>query len=782
MTFGANEEVHDDERSGDVPAPFSGYRRALATPANVQLAPSPFGYSDSDEGDVPAGILNYWNMLAKWRWLIAACFVIGIATGVATSMMTTPVYRASSTIQIDTEPAKVKPVESQQNLYDDPEKFYQTQYELLKSRALAERVADREGLVDDPKFMNQWASNNKSASIAGQGDRKARIARAATLINSGLRIEPVRNSRIVKIIYESPNPAVAARVANAIGDNFITWNLERRYEASATARRFLEDRLQQTRQALEDSQRRGNEYAQKNQLITLGGGSSGDAKDGRPATGESLVAADLTAINEALAVATATRIQSEQRWRQAVGTPDMMLPDVISNGSVQALKAQRDAAAAEYQQNLRLYKPDYPTMTEAKAKIDTLDQQLTTQARSIRNSLKTQYELALNNERQLQGEVDKRKAELLVSQGKRVEQGFIETDVSTTRTLYDSMLATYKEIGIAGAVGENNISFVDKAQAPRVPFKPETRKNLLIFAAFGLALGSMLAVLLEAFDLSMKVPEDVEKHLGLPVLGTIPIMSGDVSPGRALEDPKSKLSEGYYSVRAALQFATEDGVPSSLVVTSSTPSEGKSTSALAIASGFARLGFRVLLVDADMRDPSLHKVLGRDNGVGLSNLLAGGADASPALQPTNHANLTFLSSGPPPPNPAELLGSGKMRAFVDAAKVQFDLVVIDAPPVMGLADAPQLASVVSGVIMIVEAARTKRDLAKGAVRRLRASNGRLVGAILTKFDLSKAGYAYGHAYGSGYGYGYGFDYGSQPKKIARQLGVPKPWLRPRRRA
>ncbi|MDP3491712.1 MAG: CpsD/CapB family tyrosine-protein kinase, partial [Hyphomonadaceae bacterium] len=258
--------------------------------------------------------------------------------------------------------------------------------------------------------------------------------------------------------------------------------------------------------------------------------------------------------------------------------------------------------------------------------------------------------------------------------------------------------------------------------------------------------------------------------LGLPLLGTVPIAPKDLSPVRALSDPKSMLSEAYYSVRTALQFSTQEGVPSSLLVTSSRAAEGKTTTSLAIAAGFARLGLRVLLIDADLRDPSLHKILSRDNGVGLSNLLAGGVDLIPAVQPTHQKNLFFLACGPLPPNPAELLGGRKMRAFLDAARREFDLVVIDGPPVMGLADAPLIANVAAATMMIVHAGKTRREAARAAVRRLRGGDVHLIGAVLTKFDLKKAGYGYGHAHGYGYGYGYGYDYGASPLPAGRKLG------------
>jgi capsular exopolysaccharide synthesis family protein len=780
MRFGAEDPKPEGEPQAAVPQ-LRDFRQTPARAWSPQLVAAPTDVFE-DELETPRSLLFYWSILVKWIWLIGGLTLLGLGAGVAATLLTTPIYRATTTIQIDLEPAKVVAVESQRSTdYDYPDKYYQTQYELLKSRALAARVVQNENLAYDDSFLNQGSPKGKLPFVSAAGasrtaaDRAARTKKAISLLSGGLRIEPIRSSRIVKISYESPDRTVAARVSDAVAENFITWNLERRFEASSAARKFLEERLQQTRQTLEASQRRSNDYAQRNQLITIGGGAGSADESKRSETGESLAAADLASINASLAGATAARIEAEQKWRQASRTADMSLPEVLSNPGIQTLKASRDTAYAQYQQDLKLYKPDYPSMVEAKTRIDALDQQIAIHAASIRNSLRTQYEVARQNEGQFQAEVNRRKGELLTSQGKRVEQGFIDTDIATSRALYDSMLASYKEIGIAGGVSENNISFVDKAVTPGSAIKPQPKRNLVMFGFAGFALGALIAFLLERFDFSIKVPEDIEKKLNLPVLGTIPVWSGAVGAAKALEDPKSELSEGYYSVRTALQFSTEDGVPPSLLITSSSPSEGKSTSALALASGFARLGMRVLLVDGDMRDPSLHRMLSRDNGVGLSNLLAGSPEMSPALQPTNHRNLTFLACGPPPPNPAELLGGGKMRAFLAAATSQFDLVVIDGPPVMGLADAPQLAHVIDGTVMVIEAGRTKRDLARSAIRRLRVGDAHILGALLTKFDLRKAGYEYGHAHGYGYGHGgaYGYEYGARPQRAARTGFLPR---------
>jgi len=764
VSVSAEEGPPDGARRGVVAARWT-QDLAASRQVPVRLAEAHVE-ADEEAGDA-FNLLHYWHLVVKYRWLLAAALTIGLAIGLVVTLLTTPVYRATATVQIDEEPAKVVAVESQRPTQNSgADKFYQTQYELLKSRALARRVAVNERFADDARFMGQWrraAASRTTAVTAPKSpaERAARVESAAGLVSGHLDIEPVRLSRIVKVSYESPDPQMAAKVANAVASNFIVWNLERRYNASADARRFLENRLQQTRQALESSQRRGNDYAQRNELITIGGG-DGSSND-KGTTGESLAASDLASINLQLAEATTKRIQAEQRWRQAMATPDMALPEILSNAAIQTLKATRDTAWSEYQQNLRLYKPDWPGMVDVKKKVDSLDQQLAAQANSIRDGLRTEFEIARKNEGQFQAEVNQRKRELLESQGKRVEQGFIDTDISTSKSLYEGMLASYKEIGIAGAIGENNISFVDTADVPGAAVKPQPRQNLIRFGLLGLALGAAVAFLFDRFDTSIKVPEDVERTLNLPLLGTIPVAQKGSPPMRLLEDAKSALSEAYYSVRTALQFSTEDGAPSSLLVTSARPAEGKTTSSLAIASGFARLGLRVLLVDGDMRDPSLHKILARDNGVGLSNLLSGGPDMNPAVQPTNYRNLSFLACGPLPPNPAELLGGGKMRAFLKAARSEFDMVVIDGPPVMGLSDAPQLANVVGGTVMVIEAGRTKRDLAKAAIRRLRVGHVHLLGAVLTKFDLKKAGYAYGHAYGYGYGHGYGFDYGAKPQ-------------------
>ena len=735
-----------------------------------------------DAGDRELNLLDYVSIALKWRWLLAGAAVVGIAAGVVSTLLTTPLYEATATIQIDRELAKISPVQTDEvpDYYDSTE-FYQTQYALLKSQALAQRVVEDQNLASDAAFLNQTKGGPVSAAAptpATEAARKKRADEATGIVMSGLHIDPVRGSRLVRISYESPNPAIAAKIANAAATSFIAANLEHRYEASNYARRFLEDRLEQTRQKLEESERQLVAYAAQNQIVNL------DVEEqtaNGTATGQtSLQATDLASVNQALATATTARIQAEQRWRQAEQTPDLTtLPEVQSDASIQAAIAARATAQAEYRQNRSTMKPDHPTMLALQAKIDQETREVEARAQSVRLSLKNQYDVAQRQEQSLAAEVNHDKGQVLDLRTRSIQYNILQREVDTNKTLYDGLLQRYKEIGVAGGVGTNNVSVVDSAQAPGGPFKPVLSRNVALFGGGAVALAALIAFLLERLDVSIKSPDDIEKKLGMPLLGAIPKSPKSLRVADAIADPRSAISEAHYSVRTALNFSTPDGVPQTLLVTSARPGEGKSTTSLVLASSFARVGMRVLIVDGDMRDPSLHTGLGLENGVGLSNILSGGMNPGAAIQATDQEGLSFLACGPRPPNPAELLGGPKLRTFLDWAKAARYLVIIDGPPILGLADAPLLAQAADGALVVVEAGVTKRDLARMAVHRLRVVRARGVGVVLSKFDTKKAGSSYGHAYGTDYAYAYG----AEAPRRSRLLGMPiGPTRLPRRKA
>jgi capsular exopolysaccharide synthesis family protein len=555
---------------------------------------------------------------------------------------------------------------------------------------------------------------------------------------------------------------LAARVANGVAENFIQSNLDRKFESSSYAREFLEERITQTKDRLESAERQLVAYAANQQIINVGEPSEGAATGGAT---ESLTSNNLVALNSALARTRAERVAAEERWRSA-GTSDLMtLPEVLQNPTVQRLTEQRALLDAEYQQKLSIYQPDYPEMVQLKARIDEADGQIRTIASNIRSSIQSQYQIAANQERSLQAQVNALKGDVLDLRDRSIQYNILQRELDTTRTLYEALLQRYKEVGVTGGVTANNISIVDLATPPREPSKPSLLLNMALAAMLGLGLGVLAALVLEALDETLATPDDVEKKLGVAVLGVTPFLEKGETPLEALADIRSGFSEAYYSLRTALQFSTPDGAPGTLLVTSARPAEGKSTTAYATALNLARVGKRVLLVDGDLRNPSMHRVVGVENERGMSNLLSGSADLAGVVRPTSQENLFFIPCGPLPPNPAELWGGDRLPQFLAETRNNFDHVIIDGPPVLGFADSPILAAAVSGVLFALESHGTRRGQARGALKRLQVGRAHLLGVVLTKFSTKSAAYNYG-----GYDYAYDYHYGAEPEAKAGKKG------------
>ncbi|HEY3814268.1 MAG TPA: polysaccharide biosynthesis tyrosine autokinase [Caulobacteraceae bacterium] len=715
--------------------------------------------------------LDYWHILVKWRWVIGAMVVAAVALSVAISLLMTPIYRATGVIQIDMEAPKVVDVDPQRQearQEQNADQFYQTQYGLLKSRALAERVVNKLNLASNASYLISGSPVLGFLHVRAQFDSPLnqtfdyRHRLAVRKFMDHIKVTPVRGSRLVKISYDSIDPKLAALIVNTTADEYIASSLDQRFQASSYARQFLEDHLADQKQKLEASERALVQYATAQHIVNIGAPSAG--ADGKTSSdGQSLDAASLSALNESLAQAKGARILAEQRWKSANSTQVMALPDVLGNPAVQALQARKAQLESDYQDKLKIYKPDFPAMTQIRAQIDETDKQIAAQVANIKESLHEQYEVAQHQEASLGGQVSGLTSSVLNLKNRSIEYDTLQREVDTNQQLYDGLLQQFKAISVAGNVVANNIFKIDTAIVPSHPSQPRPLLNVLAALGAGLVLGVLLAFGLEYLDDSIKVPEDVESKLGIPLLGSIPVLEKGVGAKEALADGRSALSEAYYSVRTALQFSTDTGVPKSFLVTSARPSEGKSTTALALAQNFARLGMRVLLIDGDLRNPSLHHYVSCDNTAGLSNYLIGASSLFDVVQATDRQNLFLMPCGPLPPNPAELLASGKVRGLLAKADEQFDLVVIDGPPIMGLADAPLLASVTAGTVMVIEAGTTRRGLARAAVRRLLTGQAHLLGAVLNKFSLRKAGY--GYAYGYGYSYAYSYGYGANEPRI-----------------
>jgi capsular exopolysaccharide synthesis family protein len=568
-----------------------------------------------------------------------------------------------------------------------------------------------------------------------------------------LSVAPLPDSRLVRIHYDSPNPKEAAAVANAVAENFVNMTLERRYDATGYAKKFLEERIAQVRAALEDSEKQLVEYAGKREIVDF------DDKLGN-------LRETLNALSTALVQAETKRIEAEATYVQAQRGGGASALKVLENEAIQSLKARRGELELTYQENLKVYKPGYSKMQQLRRQIEEIDQQISIETATITDTIvdavRAKFAATVEEEAALRARVHEAKAEMLDLQNRSIDYQTLKRDVVTNRELYDGLLQRLKEVGVVGGLTTNNISIVDRAKVPSAPYKPNLRSNLTKAILIGLFVGVLLALLFEYLDDTVKTSGEIERRGRMPVLGTLPMASAkqygipeEGIPLLAATRPTAPLAEAARSLRTSLAFSTTEGAPSVTHVTSAGPGEGKTTVAVNLAVALAQGGNKVLIIDADLRAPSLHRVFSQPNGAGLTNYLAGDAQPAEIAIPTEVTRLFAITSGPLPPNPAELLSSAKMRDLLGLASERFDYVVLDGPPVIGLADAPVLASLARGTVFVVEAGVTRYGDFEGAIKRLRAANASLVGAVLSKFG--RRGKRYGD--GTNYDYHYTYSYG-----------------------
>jgi capsular exopolysaccharide synthesis family protein len=705
-------------------------------------------------------IRKKWRIFYKYRWIIVGAVAACVALALVATLLMKPEYTATTTIKVEREAPKVvdmNDVDEEQSGANSLE-FYQTQYALLKSRSLSERVVRDLGLANNYEFLAAKYGLSADEFTKMPATRKATLA--TNIVNENTAVSPVRGSSIINISYAAASPGLAARVANSISENFIESNLARRFDSAAYARDFLQRRLNQIRAKLEDSERKTVEYAQQQGLITLKSGSADNP------TQQSLIANQLSELSTQLTAARAARAQAQAQYLSGRG--GSIAAQSLTSPTVNALRSQRAELLGQLSKLQSDFGPEYPTVVALKSQIAEIDKQLAGEqshvSSSVSQDLGGRYRQALATEQSLQSRVDSLKTQLLGEQRRSIQFNILQRDVDTNRALYDALLQRFKEIGVAGGVGTNNVSIVDRALAPNSPSSPNLPLNIILGLALGLVLGAIAALVLDQLAESVILPSEFQSKLRVPLLGSTPAMKGPGVP--RLRGSKSEstdlvpdvagshaeLSEAYFSILTALQFSTANGAPKTISITSSQATEGKSTTAMALARGLAGLGKRVLLIDADLRNPSLHRGMGIKRGKGLSDLLSNQASLHDLIHDTETPRLKVVTSGAIPPNPAELLAGEGLARLIKTASESFDHVIFDSPPVLGLADAPLIARAVDGTVFVTEAGRTRSTQARHALDRLAAVRAHILGAVLTKLDSKNAGY--------GYGYGYTYKYGN----------------------
>lgn len=723
--------------------------------------PAEYRQVDIDEPMFAIDFRRILNLLRREALWIAGIVSAAVALGVIATLLMTPMYTATASVLVEQqadqilEGSELTPAAS----YQDADRFLQTQVDVLNSRSLALRVVQAEKLATDPAFFEAVKDRLPDTSDlpSDLSGKKAlddyRLEQAIELLQKNLSINLPRESRVISIGFRSASPALSAKIANSVAQRYIEGNLNRKFESSSYAREFLAQQLQEARTKLEVSERELNGYSRAAGLIRVAGqGVNADRETTLSVTNESLVQA-----NSAANQAAAERAAAEDRWQAIADVPVLTTPQALANPAMQAMIKQKAEIDAQLAAARARYLDDYPSVLALKTQSARVEEQIQALGNGIKRSVYLDYRAALEKEKTLQGEVAELKGAALTEQDRGVQYNVLKRVAETNRSSYDALLERYNQLTATAGASANNVSVVDVAEVPSEPTSPSFPRNIAIALLLGMGAAAAFVFLKDHFDDTIRSPLDVESKLGVPMLGLIPHV-GSAAEGAALyqvrSDPKLPISEAYVSLVTNLNYATADGIPSSIAITSSQASEGKSTTANAIAIDLARLGRKVLLIDADMRRPTLHKIKEMKLQSGLSDVLSGNAQLVQVLhEDSEEAGLSFVLAGPRPPEASLLLGGGRLSAMLREARDLAEVVVVDCPPMLGLSDTASIAAHVEGVLVVIDSSQGHRGAVKSALRRLSLVHARILGAVLTKFDPKTANSEYGY-YGNSY-YSYG---------------------------
>lgn len=711
---------------------------------------------DAPAGAASAGLLNIAQLRgALWRQrfvvggVVAACLVLGL---VATLLMK-PMYQATATVRVDQQSVQI--VEGQ-DLSNPPmasnefPRYLKTLSQVIRSHSMALRVAERLRLDRDEEFLGRSEdSDGKPLS------RQAGLDRAAGILERQVTVDAPGDTRIMAISYTSGNRQKAAEIANAYANLFVADDAQRSMDTNSYARKILEQQIEETRIQLGRTEGQTVGYARRNRLIMpLGsgneGGGSGGKGGGSTQGTQTITGSTLMAMNDARAKLVAERIAAEQRWNVVSGMPALNIPEVQQSAAVQGLQSRRATLAGQLAELRQRYQGGHPQVNELQTQIRVLDQQIAEAAGQIKGSIRSEYLVAKDQEEAMSAELTRVSDETLAEQDRQVQYNLLNRNVDALRTQLGTLMERYNQIASASDIRSNNLTLLDSAQVPSSAVSPNLYKNLFLALAVGVVLAFGLAVLREVLDDSLHSPEDVEAKLGVHLLGITPHVENEEM--ESAHGNKGVLAEAYASMRTAIDYAAA-AVPHRIIqFTSSQASEGKTTTAAALARQFSGLGRRVLVIDADLRKPTIGRVLtGRKAEHGLVDALLGLRSFAEVVVRVEET-LDVLPCGHIPPNAVELLSSPAFREFLEHHRSNYDLVLIDSPPVIGIADAVLIAGIVDQTIFVVEANRSHFGQAKAAMRRLSQGHAKVIGAVLTKYRAQEAGHSYEYAY-SYYSYG-----------------------------
>ena len=719
-------------------------------------------FSDWDVEEVH--LRDYLDVLFRRRWLIISFLMLTFISTLILTLASSKIYKASSSIEVSPQDQKVTKFEEVVATEIRVQEFYQTQVDLLQNNELARRVIETLELAENPivtellegggnpglmeRFKTRLKSiissdNEKenSMEISAEAVKQQRLLK---FIEDNLEVSPKRNSMLIDVSFTSPDRELSKNVVNAFVEEFVRWNMDKKLEASQLARDFLMKQIDRAKINLEKAEEDLNRFGKQSGIVSL------DAK-------LNSIYRQLEELNSALAEAETEVIGKEAVYKQASLDGLSNLPQVIGNEVIGALKAEYARLQSEYEDLAVTFHDEYPAVKALKTKMNSIGNRIKMEEQRVFLAIENEYRAALEKVKTMRARVEMQKKIAIDLNERATQYKIMAREVETNKGIYQSLLERTKEIESMVGVSSSNIHIVNKAMLPIKPFKPKVKLNLLLALVVGLLGGVGIAFFLEYYTDTITNPDEISDRFRIPILGVAPLSKTDEYPVEQtfINDPQSPLSEAIRSTKMSIQLAGTADQAKSFLLTSIKPSEGKTTMAANLALAFAGSGEKVILIDADMRKPKLHKFFQDQNdsfSPGLSRFLSG-VDDKELIYHNGIYNLGFIPAGPSPPNPVELLTSFRFSELIETLTRDFDRVIVDGPPYLGFADSLVISRCIGGVVLVSNMGETTRDALRHFKKSILNSQGKILGCIINKIDVSRRfGYQPYYRYYSYYQY------------------------------
>jgi len=719
-------------------------------------------FSDWDAEEVH--LRDYLDVISRRRWLIVSFLMLTLISTLILTLASPKIYKASSSLEVSPQDQKVTKFEEVVATEVRVQEFYQTQVDLLQNNELARRVIETLELAENPVVIKTlegsgnpglmariktWLKTvistdeerERSTEISAEAVKEQRLLK---FIEDNLEVSPKRNSMLIDISFTSPDRELSKNVVNAFVEEFVRWNMEKKLDASQLARDFLMKQIDRAKISLEKAEEDLNRFGKQAGIVSL------DAK-------LNSIYRQLEELNSALAEAETDVIGKEAVYKQASLEGLSHLPQVMDNKVIAALKAEYARLQSEYEDLAVTFHDEYPAVKALKTKMNSIGNRIKIEEQRVFLAIENEYRAALEKVKTMRLRLDMQKKMAIDLNERATQFKIMAREVDTNKGIYQSLLERTKEIESMVGVSSSNIHIVNKAMLPIKPFKPKVKLNLLLAIVVGLMGGVGIAFFLEYYTDTITNPDEISDRFRIPILGVAPLSKTDGYPVEQtfIKDPRSPLSEAIRSTKMSIQLAGTADQAKSFLLTSIKPSEGKTTLASNLALAFAGAGEKVILIDADMRKPKLHKYF-QDKGdsfsPGLSRFLSG-VSGKGLVYKNGIDNLYFIPAGPSPPNPVELLASDRFSLLIETMARRFDRVIVDGPPYLGFADSLVISRQLGGVVLVSSMGETTRDAIRHFKKSILNSRGKILGCVINKIDVSRRfGYQPYYRYYSYYQY------------------------------